>query len=114
MHRLLTAVILAYAGLSAAQWGFASRLMYAPREPGMFLCGNAISDPFAWILNVPAPLAASSAIIMVRRCAKTHQWPRFVVAALFAFVVTSALLAYEGYFLGRYGFEFDIWWLRWR
>jgi hypothetical protein len=113
MHRLLATAIFAYAGLSAAQWGHATRWLHAP--PDVLWCGNVVSDPFTRIVNVHVPLAAAASFVLVRRCIKVRRWPCYAVTALLAFVVTSACLAYEAHFLGEYGFEFGrIWWLPWR
>ncbi len=113
MHRLLASAVFAYAGLSAAQWGYATRWLYGP--PGLLWCGNAVSDPFTLLVNVVGPLAASCAAVLVRRCVKARRWPSSAVTALLTFAVTSVCLGYEAHVLGRYGIEIGrIWWLPWR
>jgi len=112
-HRLLATVIFAYAGLSAAQWGHAAWFFDVPSDS--LRCGNVVTDPFTRILNVPAPIAAASAIVLGRRCLRARRWPALAVTALLAFVVTSACLACEGHFLARRGLEFGrLWWFPWR
>jgi hypothetical protein len=113
MHRLLATAIFAYAGLSAAQWGHATRWLYA--SPGVLWCGNVVSDPFAFLVNVVGPMAAICAAVLVRRCILTRRWPCYSVTTLFTFVVTSACLAYENHVLADYGMEIGrIWWAPWR
>ncbi|MDR3637006.1 MAG: hypothetical protein P4L84_24595 [Isosphaeraceae bacterium] len=113
MHRLLATVIFAYAGLSAAQWGEATRWLHGP--PGRFWCGNVISDPYMLLVNVLAPLAAAANVALVRRALKTRRWPSYTITATLALVATLGCLAYEGYVLRcRYGVPLgDVWWLPW-
>lgn len=113
MHRLLATAIYAYAGLSAAQWGHATRYLHAP--PDVFICGNAISFPFELLVNVIGPLAALCAAVLARWCIRSHRWPCFAITALLTFAGTSACLAYESYVLDCYGLEMGyVWWLPWR
>lgn len=113
MHRLLATAIYAYAGLAAAQWGQASRWLFAP--PGKGWCGNVVSDPYGLIVNVVGPLAAACGTALTRRCIKARRWPAYAVTALITFAVTSIFLGYEAHFLGRYGIMIGrIWWLPWR
>jgi len=110
MHRLLAAVIFAYAILSAAQWGHATWWLHAPH--GGLWCGNVVSDPFALLINVVGPLAAGCAAVLARRCVAARRWPHFAVTALLTFAVTSACLAYEAHVLHDYGLPLGrIWWL---
>ena len=111
MHRFLGTTLFAYVGLSAAQWGHAKRWLNAP--PGVPWCGNAVTDPFSWLVNVVGPLAAACAIILLRRCVKACRWPSYAVTALLAFVATTGGLVYEARLLSRYGLEIGVWWLSW-
>jgi hypothetical protein len=113
MDRLLATVVFAYAGLSAAQWGHATRWLNAP--PGVLWCGNVVSDPFTLLVSVVGPIAAVCAAVLARRCIKSRRWPCRSVTALLTFVLTSAFLAYEARFLAQYGLPVGrVWWLPWR
>jgi hypothetical protein len=115
MRRTLAAAIFTYAAISVAIWVTSARLIYLPRD-GFGICGNAISDPFALLVNIVGPMAAACAVLLVGRCIRIRRWPRIGVAALATFVVTSACLAYEGLVLfPLYGLEIGrVWWLPWR
>jgi hypothetical protein len=113
VHRPLATAIFAYAGLSAAQWGEATRWLHGP--PGRLWCGNVVSDPYMLLVNVLAPLAAAANVALVRRSLKTRRWPPYTITATLTFLVTSGCLAYDGYLLrSRYGCPLGaIWWLPW-
>jgi hypothetical protein len=113
VHRLLATVIFAFAGLSAAQWGEASRRLHG--LPGRLMCGNVISDPYMLVVNVLAPLAAGANVALIRRSLETQRWPSYTITATLTFVATSVCLAYEGYLLqSQYGVPLgDVWWLLW-
>jgi hypothetical protein len=114
MQRRLATAIFAYAGLSAALWGHATRWLNSTTA-GLW-CGNVVSDPYMFLVNVVGPLAAVCAVVLVQWCVKLHRWPCFAIAALLTFAVTSACLVYEGQLLqGEYGMPLGrIWWLPWR
>jgi len=113
MHRLLATFVFAYAGLSAAQWGRATRWLYA--SSGTRWCGNVVLDPYMQLVNVMLPLAAFASVALVRHCVKSRRLPGYAITAWLTFVVTSGFLAYEGYLLrSEYDVPLgDIWWLPW-
>jgi hypothetical protein len=113
LYRLLATVIFAYAGLAAAQWGSAARYIFTPPPPGMWLCGNAISDPYMLLVNVVAPLAAIANVALLQRSFGTRRWTAYTITASLTFLATSACLAYEGYWLSSdFGLPLgDVWWL---
>jgi hypothetical protein len=114
MQWMLMTVIYIYAGLSVAQWGHAMRWLYAP--PRILWCGNLVSDPYLFLVNDAGPLAAACAASLIVRSIKARSWSCFTIAALLAFLATSACLAYEGYLLqSEFGMPVltGIWWLPW-
>ena len=113
MHRILSSVVFAYAGLAAAQWGRATRWLHVPA--GTHWCSNVISDPFGGLLNIVVPVAALCSLGIARRCLRRRRWPGHAIVALLTFAVTSACLGYEAHVLGDYGLEIGwVWWLPWR
>ena len=104
--------IFCYALLSAAQWRHAAWRLYTPHE--LLWCGNVISDPYMFLVNVVGPAAAVCAAILVRRCVQSRRWPVLANLALLAFALTSAGLIYEGRLLHEGGLPLGrILWLAW-
>ncbi len=112
MPQRLAAIVHAYAGLSLAQWGHATRWLHA--SPSVLWCGNVVSDPYLFLVNIIAPLAAACTALLARRCIRTRRWSAVMAAALVVFLVTSAGLIFEGSSLQRdYGIDIlgGVWWL---
>lgn len=114
MKRSLEAVIFGYAVLSAACWGDAARWVYG-KSDGLW-CGNVVSDPYRLLVEYVAPWAAVCVGVLGARAVKRRRWEGIEVAAMLAFVVTSAGLVWEaGVLEGRLGIELGpYWWQVWR
>ncbi len=93
-------------GAHAARWLYAS--------PGVLWCGNVVSDPYLFLVNVIAPLAAVCTASLAWRSIRARCWSTLSAAALVVFLATSTGLATEGILLQRdYGIDIlcGVWWL---
>jgi hypothetical protein len=113
IYRANSALIFGYAAMAVLQW--ANLMCLTGASQSELLCGNAIADPYLYVVDYFAPTAVS-ATLLARRCIKTCHWPYLAITALLVFTVTSGCLAYEGYLLEQqYGLDIRpgiIWWPR--
>jgi hypothetical protein len=101
-----------YAILAAAQWGFAAGWIYGTHED--LWCGNVISDPYLFLMNVVTPMAAVFGVCLVWERMRTRRWSLLAGFCLSLFVVTTAALIYESWWLEDYfGFSLlrCVWWI---
>ena len=110
IDRGLASVVGIYAVLSLAQWASVAWVLR-----GLVTCGNVLSDPCLFLLNVAAPLAATAAVILQWRGVRSRR--RWIPGeTLILFLGITAGLVVEAFFLeGDCGLEMlgGVWWLRW-
>jgi hypothetical protein len=111
LARALAWIIVAYCWLTAALFSQLARLVFEPRSG--LMCGNVLSDPLGFELNVMTPLACGCAGGMIRLCFHARRWPLLCTfSILLLFLTAATVLGIVRTLSIDYGLPFGrIWWL---
>jgi hypothetical protein len=104
-------MIVVFSMLTAAELSDAAWWFFEPH--GKLWCGNVVSDPLGFNLNILAPVALGSALGVIRQCSASRRWPllcQFSIVLLIVSVVV--LLAATRFIAVECGLPMGhIWWL---